>query len=151
MILSTRKTAFYLCKSPTDMRLGFDGLSELVKKTLRKNPYSGQYFAFINRRRTSCKVYTWDGTGEVVISKRLSVGQFCRPNPGYKRELKLSSSEFGQFFEGLNMAGRLLESLPNTRPRRRGLCFVPPYRTLRGYGGGESRTGAKSYKAQGAE
>ena len=135
MILSTRKTSVYLCKLPTDMRLGFDGLSRLAKKTFGKDPYGGQYFAFVNRRRTRCKIYTWDGTGEIVIAKRLSLGTFSRPNPRYKKHLKLTVTEFGQFFEGLNLSGRLLESQPNYRPnRQRGLRFIPPYRTLSSHG-----------------
>ena len=137
MILSTRKTSVFLCKKPTDMRLGYDGLSALIKKAFGKSPRSGQYYAFVNRRRTSCKVYTWDGSGDVIISKRLSFGQFCRPNPMYKKQLRLTATEFGQFFEGLNMSARLLESSPNYRPsRQRRLRFIPPYRKLAAYGGG---------------
>jgi transposase len=139
MILSTRKTHVYLCKNPTDMRLGFDGLSALAKKTFSKSPYGGQYYAFVNRRRTSCKVYTWDGTGDVVIAKRLSFGQFCRPNPIYKKQLRLTATEFGQFFEGLNLSGRLLESIPNRRPTQKSLRFIPPYRSLSAYGGRGTR------------
>ncbi len=142
MILSTRKTSVYICKHPTDMRLGFDGLSRLAKKVFGKNPYGGQYYAFVNRRRTRCKVYTWDGTGEVLIAKRLSVGTFCRPNPRYKKHLKLTATEFGQFFEGLNLSGRILESNPNYRPtknRQRNLKFIPPYRRLSSYGDGDTR------------
>jgi transposase len=142
MILSTRKTSVYLWKHPTDMRLGFDGLSALVKKALRKNPYGGQYFAFVNRRRTRCKVYTWDGTGEVLISKRLSMGVFCRPNPRYKKQLKLTATEFGQYFEGLNLSDRFLESHPNFnyRNKRTALRFIPPYRKLSAYDGGREGT-----------
>ena len=118
------------------MRLGFDGLSGLVKKAFKRDPYSGQYFAFVNRRRTRCKVYTWDGTGEVMMSKRLSFGTFCRPNPRHKKQLKLTATEFGHYFEGLNLSGRLLESTPNTRPnQQKKLRFIPSYRTISSYGG----------------
>ena len=136
MILSTRKTSVYLCKQPTDMRLGFDGLSALIKKTFRQNPHGGQYYAFVNRRRTSCKVFTWDGTGDVIVSKRLRFGTFSRPNPRYQKQLKLTATEFGQYFEGLNLSGRLLESNPNYRPTKKALRFIPPYRTLSAYNGG---------------
>ncbi len=50
MILSTRKTNIYLCKTPADMRLGYDGLALLVKKAFQLNPYAGQFFAFVNKR-----------------------------------------------------------------------------------------------------
>jgi len=152
MILSTRKTNVFLCKNPTDMRLSYSGLSTLVKKAFGRSPYNGQYYAFVNRRRTSCKVYTWDGSGEVILMKRLSMGQFCRPNPIYKKQIKLTATEFGQFFEGLNMAGRLLESMPNQRPSRgRSLRFIPSYRTLSSYDGGGSGNYRPSQPSKGTE
>lgn len=130
MILSTRRTSILMCKDPTDMRLGFDGLQKLAKKAFKQNPYNGQAFVFVNRRRTSCKVYTWDGTGDVLICKRLSQGVFCRPNPSYKKQIKMTGSEFSQFFEGLNISGRILESTPNAKPTKKLLRFIPPYRRV---------------------
>ena len=130
MIFSTRRIQIMMSKQPTDMRLGYDGLHKLAKKTFGQNPYGGQFFAFVNKRRTSCKVYTWDGSGEVLICKRLSRGVFSRPNPSYKKQIRLTGSEFGQFFEGLNISGRILESTPNSKPTKKILRFVPPYRRL---------------------
>lgn len=130
MIFSTRRTQIWMCKNPTDMRLGYDGLHRLAKKAFGQNPFGGQYFVFVNRKRTSCKIYTWDGTGEVVICKRLSRGVFCRPNPYYKKQIRMTGSEFSQFFEGLNISGRILESLPNSKPQKKLLRFIPPYRRL---------------------
>lgn len=130
MIFSTRRTKVLMCKTPADLRFGYDGLHRLAKKAFGQNPYGGQYFVFVNRRRTSCKVYTWDGTGEVVICKRLSRGVYCRPNPNYKKEIKMTGSEFAQFFEGLNISGRILESIPNSKPQKKLLRFIPPYRSL---------------------
>ncbi len=141
MIFTTRSTQILMCKNPTDMRLGYDGLHKLIKKTFAQNPYRGQYFVFINRRRTSCKVYTWDGSGEVLISKRLSRGVFCRPNPYYKKKIRMTGSEFSQFFEGLNISGRILESLPNSKNQRKMLRFNSPYRRLNSTNGtGEFNT-----------
>jgi hypothetical protein len=130
MIFNTRRTQVLMCKDPTDLRFGYDGLHRLAKKVFGQNPRQGHYFAFVNRRRTSCKVYTFDGTGEVVICKRLSQGVFCRPNPYYKKQIRLTGSEFSQFFEGLNISGRILESIPNSRPQKKSLRFIPPYRKL---------------------
>lgn len=130
MIVSTRRTRILMCKNPTDMRLGYDGLHKLAKKAFGQNPLSGQYFVFVNRRRTSCKIYTWDGTGEVLICKRLDRGTFCRANPHYKGQIKMTPSEFSQFFEGLNISGRILESVPVSRPRKKLLRFIAPYRRV---------------------
>ncbi len=130
MMINTKRTQIFMCKDPTDMRLGFDGLHKLAKKSFRQNPYGGQHFIFVNRRRTSCKIYTWDGTGEVLVSKRLGRGVFCRPNPNYKKQIKMTGSEFSQFFEGLNISGRILESIPNSKAQKKLLRFIPPYRKL---------------------
>jgi transposase len=130
MIFNTRQTRILMCKHPTDMRLGYDGLRRLAKKAFGQNPYRGQYFVFVNRSRTRCKVYTWDGSGEVLICKRLSRGVFCRPNPTYKKQIRMTGSEFSQFFEGLNISGRILESAPHSGPRRKALRFIAPYRRL---------------------
>jgi hypothetical protein len=112
------------------MRLGYDGLQKLAKKIFGQNPYKGQYFVFLNRRRSSCKIYTYDGTGDVVICKRLSQGVFGRPNPSYRKQIRMTGSEFGQFFEGLNIAGRILESNSNSKPTKKILHFIPPYKKL---------------------
>jgi hypothetical protein len=126
------------------MRLGFDGLQKLAKKAFSRNPNQGQYFAFVNRRRTSCKVYTWDGSGEVLICKRLSQGVFCRPNPHYRKTIRMTGSEFGQFFEGLNISGRILESTQNSKRTKKLLRFIPPYTKLKATdaGGGTFSRGA---------
>jgi transposase len=130
MILNTRRTQILMSKQPTDMRLGYDGLAKQAKKLFGQNPYHGQFFVFINRRRTSCKVYTYDGSGDVLICKRLSQGVFCRPNPSYKKNIRITGSEFSQFFEGLNMSGRILESSSHSKPRKKQLRFIPPYNRL---------------------
>lgn len=130
MILSTRRTQILMCKEPTDLRFGYDGLQKRAKKLFKTNPYQGQFFVFVNRRRSSCKVYTYDGSGDVLICKRLRQGVFCRPNPSYKKQIRMTGSEFSQFFEGLNMSGRILESSPHSRPRKKRLHFILPYKRL---------------------
>ena len=126
----TRGTQILMCKEPTDMRLGFNGLQKQAKKHFKTNPYRGQFFVFVNRKRTSCKIYTFDGSGDVLICKRLSQGVFCRTNTSYKKQIRLTGSEFSQFFEGLNISGRILESSQNFKPPKKLLRFIPAYRKL---------------------
>lgn len=130
MNLNTRRTQILMCKEPTDMRLGFNGLQKQAKKLFKMNPYEGQFFVFVNRKRNSCKIYTYDGSGDVLVCKRLSQGVFCRPNPSYKKQIRLTGSEYSQFFEGLNISGRILESSPNSKPTKKLLRFIAPYRKL---------------------
>ena len=67
----------WLCTQPTDMRCSFDGLSARVRNHLGEEPTSGQWFTFINRRKTQIKVLAFEPGGYCVWSKRLEVGQFA--------------------------------------------------------------------------
>jgi hypothetical protein len=81
--------------------------------------------------------------GDVLLCKRLGAGVFCRPNPRYKKPIRLSGSEFAQFFEGLNISGKILESTPSSRSNKKRLLFVQPYRKLSpDASGGGIKTGA---------
>lgn len=110
MIALNRRTKIYVCKEPTDMRASYDTLFSRVKTVLEKDPFSGHLFLFINKARTSCKCLYYDGTGLVIISKRLENGTFSQINPFYKDEVVLTEAEFGLFFEGANLKKRFIES-----------------------------------------
>ncbi len=110
MIALNRRTKIYVCKEPTDMRASYDTLFSRVKNLLQKDPFSGHLFLFINKSRTSCKCLYYDGTGLVIISKRLEHGRFSQINPCYKEEVVLTEAEFGLFFEGANLRKRFIDS-----------------------------------------
>ena len=92
------------------MRASYDSLCARAKGILSQDPFSGHLFLFVNRSRTSCKALYYDGTGFVIISKRLERGQFSRINPMYPGEVVLTEAEFGLFFEGANLEKRFIES-----------------------------------------
>jgi len=110
MIALNRRTKIFVCKEPTDMRASYDSLFARVKSVLQKDPFSGHLFLFINRVRTSCKCLYYDGTGLVIISKRLEQGTFSQINPFYKDEIILTEAEFGLFFEGADLKKRFIDS-----------------------------------------
>lgn len=110
MISFNRRTKIYVCREPTDMRASYDTLFERSKAILNQDPFSGHLFVFINSRRTSVKCLFYDGTGFVIIAKRLERGMFSRINPMYSGELTLTAAEFGLFFEGANLEKRFVES-----------------------------------------
>jgi transposase len=93
-----------------DMRASYDSLFGRVKEVLKKDPFSGHLFLFINRSRTSCKCLYYDGTGFVIISKRMERGVFSRINPLYPGEVVLTEAEFGLFFEGADLEKRFVDS-----------------------------------------
>ena len=67
-------------------------------------------FLFVNKHRTSCKCLYYDGTGLVIISKRMERGTFSKINPFYPGEVVMTEAEFGLFFEGANLEKRFIES-----------------------------------------
>lgn len=78
----------WLCTSPTDMRKSFDGLCALAKNSLGHDPLSGQYFVFVNRRKTQMKVLYFEPSGYCLWSKRLEQGQFpVRPSASGQQAL----------------------------------------------------------------
>lgn len=104
------------------MRASYDTLFSLAKGVLKQDPFSGHLFVFINSRRTSIKCLFYDGTGLVILAKRLARGQFSRINPLYQGEMTLTTAEFGLFFEGadlekkfLTRPGQLVESPPEIK------------------------------------
>lgn len=92
------------------MRASYDSLFNRAKTILNQDPFSGHLFLFINKRRTSCKCLYYDGTGLVIIAKRLEQGLFSRINPYYGKEVVLTEAEFGLFFEGANLEKRFIDS-----------------------------------------
>jgi len=115
MIALNRRTKIFVCKEATDMRASYDSLFARVKAVLQRDPFSGHLFLFVNRSRTTCKCLYWDGTGLVILSKRLEKGTFSRINPLYDKELVLTEAEFGLFFEGANLEKRFIDSPEEVR------------------------------------
>ncbi len=110
MISFNRRTRVYLCKDPTDMRSSYDTLFSRVQNVLNKNPKSGHIFVFINKSRTSCKCLFYDGTGLVILSKRLEEKRFMSLNPFHKKRIVFSEAEFSLFFQGSDLKKRFIES-----------------------------------------
>ena len=92
------------------MRASYDSLFTRAQKVLEKDPFSGHLFLFVNRSRTSMKCLYYDGTGFVIISKRLERGTFSKINPFFKKEIILTEAEFSLFFEGANLEKRFIDS-----------------------------------------
>jgi len=92
------------------MRASYDTLFSKAKGILKKDPFSGHLFLFMNKTRNSIKCLFYDGTGLIIIAKRMEKGLFSKINPMYRREVKLTAAEFALFFEGANLEKRFIES-----------------------------------------
>jgi len=78
MYLSVRK--IWLAVEPVDMRMGLNGLSQLVQNHLGHAIGSQCAYVFGNRSRTRLKVLLWDGTGVWVCQRMLHSGRFTWPS-----------------------------------------------------------------------
>jgi transposase len=76
MIQVTPQMRILLAVSAPDFRRGIDGLAQLCKAELLRDPFSGCVFVFRNRRATAIKILVYDGQGFWLCQKRLSSGRF---------------------------------------------------------------------------
>ena len=92
------------------MRASYDTLFAKAREVINQDPFSGHLFVFISSKRSSVKCLFYDGTGLVIIAKRMEKGLFSRINPMYRGEIVLTAAEFGLFFEGADLEKRFIES-----------------------------------------
>lgn len=99
------------------MRASYDSLFQKAKVELKKDPFSGHLFFFMNRSRTSCKCLYWDGTGLVIVAKRLEKGTFTKLNVYLPKRITITQAEFTLLFEGASLDKRFIESPAEHRKR----------------------------------
>ena len=103
----------FIARSATDMRKSFDTLAALVCDVIDEDPQSGHLFVFVNRRKDRAKVLWWDGSGYLLLAKRLEHGQFCV----YDK----AEGGAGHFEMKVNELTLLLEGIDLRRAKRRRL------------------------------
>jgi transposase len=86
---------------PVDFRKGAEGLAALVRETLRADPFSGVVWVFRAKRADRVKLVFWDGTGVVLVSKRLEQGQFRWPKV-QDGVMRLSAAQLQALLDGLD-------------------------------------------------
>lgn len=74
----------------------------MVRNHLGENPASGQWFVFINRRRTQLKVLAFEEGGFCIWAKRLEQGQFAQLSGSEGKRL-LCQTELLALIEGVDM------------------------------------------------
>ena len=86
---------------PIDFRKGADGLAALVRETLGQDPFCGAIFVFRSKRADRIKIVAWDGSGLVLVWKRLEQGAFRWP-PITDGVMKLTSSQLTALVDGMD-------------------------------------------------
>lgn len=86
---------------PVDFRRGADSLAVMVQSVLRQDPFGGTVFVFRSKRADRIKLLVYDGTGLVLIWKRLEGSKFKWPGIG-DGVMWLSPAQLAALFEGLD-------------------------------------------------
>lgn len=98
----------FVALEPVDMRLGAERLGALVREKMQAEPRSRALFVFVGKRGHTMKVLTWDGTGTIVIHKKLDAGRFELPRataPG-EQHLQISDAMFDVIHKGVALTPR---------------------------------------------
>ena len=64
-----------IATKPVDFRKGHDGLAALAQNELGLDPHSGPIAVFRSKRGDRIEVLLWDGSGLVMVDKRLETGR----------------------------------------------------------------------------
>ena len=98
----------YVALEPVDMRFGGERLGALVRERMRTEPRTRALFVFVGKRGHSMKVLTWDGTGTIVIHKKLDAGRFELPRAteAGAQHLLVSDALFEVIHKGVSIEPR---------------------------------------------
>jgi len=118
MIGPTGAVRVMLATRPIDFRKGMDGIAMLMRESLGADPFSGTVFAFRSKRSDRLKLLFFDGTGVVLVSKRLETGAFRWPKPG-DAAIRLTAAEMAALVDGLDWR-RVHEPRETVAPRLAG-------------------------------
>jgi transposase len=86
---------------PVDFRKGADGLVALVREALAEDPFSGTIFVFRAKRADRVKVVAWDGSGLILLWKRLEHGAFKWP-PISDGVMRLTPAQLAALIDGMD-------------------------------------------------
>ena len=75
MLSLPRSVRVWVATEPVHMGKAHDGLAALVKQEFGDDPFSGNLYVFLGKRRDRCKVLWWERGGFVIVYKRLERGR----------------------------------------------------------------------------
>jgi transposase len=107
----------YVSTRPVDFRKGIDGLALAVQEVIGLDPFCGAAFVFRAKRADRLKIVIWDGTGMVLVHKRLESGKFVWPQV-QDGVMRMSPAQFSALFEGIDW--RLVRREATRRPQLAG-------------------------------
>ena len=103
MILIPTTRALYAAVDPVDFRRSFDALVAIAREQLGLDALRSAVVLFFNRDRSRCKLLFHDGSGFVLLYKRLDRGRFARVEPTRPgdRSVTIAHRELALLLEGV--------------------------------------------------
>ena len=92
----------FLFSEAIDMRAGLCKLQALVTEKMKESLYEGCLFIFFGNNRRRIKMLLFDGTGLVLIVKRLDRGQFM-PIMDFFETREIALSDLERILDGANL------------------------------------------------
>ena len=99
-MLSSSSARIWLYTGIADMRKQFDGLAALVTSHMQMQAQQGDWFVFVNRKRTMMKVLYYHQGGYCLWSKRLERGTFAKV-AGTEAKIALNAAQLQCLIDGI--------------------------------------------------
>jgi transposase len=114
MIFKRKGLEIFISKEPIDMRFGFHRLTGLVRKEHgMQKLLDGHVFVFFGNNRGRIKILFFDGTGLLLLIKRIEKGRFMWV--GDLSHKTVSFSELEQLIHGSTLVKSELGSMPKKK------------------------------------
>jgi transposase len=95
---------YYLYNGTVNMRLSFNGLTNVIRAELEHNPLSGDVFVFFNRHRNQAKLILWERDGFGIFHKRLERGTFELPKTtGQSKDTVIAWQDLQFILQGIDL------------------------------------------------
>ncbi|MFE3836045.1 IS66 family insertion sequence element accessory protein TnpB [Pseudogemmobacter sonorensis] len=111
MILLPNGFRIWLATEPVDFRKGMDGLAGYIANHFDLDPFSGAIYVFRSRRADRLKLIVWDGSGLVLVMKRLNGQRFVWPK-AQAGPITLSRMQFDALFSGIDWRQVVAPEIP---------------------------------------
>src|SRR5438876_11653190 len=95
---------FYLYRKPVKMSRSFDGLAVIIRTELDKDIITGDVFIFLNRHRTTIKIFVYENKGFSIFYRRLDASSFQLPSiVGDDMSFKMSAEQMIFMLSGMTL------------------------------------------------
>ncbi len=102
LFFNHRNLKVFVCSRIVDMRGGFETLGRIVAAEMGMDLLTGHVFLFFGRNRRRAKALLFDGTGLVLIHKRLELGRFMKPEE-FLESGEITIAELGLILDGTQL------------------------------------------------